>query len=166
MGESFILKKDGSKVMTVSDRLAKVIASVVFVGYIPFAPGTWGSLVSLLFIYVCNPSLIWQFSMISFLIAIGTWACYKVESQWDKDDKRIVVDEFVGMLITMFGIHLEISNLLVGFFLFRLFDILKPFPIRNIEARFQNGIGVMLDDIVAGIFGNICLRVILIIKPF
>lgn len=76
-----------------------------------------------------------------------------------KDSSKIVIDEFVGYLVSIAFLPLTFGYLISAFFLFRFFDILKPIPIRNIERRFHGGLGVMLDDIAAGIFTNIILQV-------
>lgn len=77
-----------------------------------------------------------------------------------KDDPRIVIDEMVGYQFSMLWISKKIPLILIGFSLFRFFDILKPFPIRHLERRLKGGMGVILDDVIAGIFVNILLHLI------
>jgi len=77
-----------------------------------------------------------------------------------KDDQRIVIDEIMGFLITMLWVPKTLRFVIIGFCLFRFFDILKPFPIRRLEKGFKGGFGVVLDDVVAGVYANIVLRLI------
>ena len=154
------------------------------VGYLPLAPGTWGSIVGVLIYlgygsqikiiesaFVTNRDDSILFSAISYFVTgflllliclIGIWASKKVEKLLnDKDPQIIVVDEVMGQLITFafvpFGVSWRI--ILAGFILFRLFDMWKPYPIRNVE-NLSNGIGVCADDIVAGVYAGICLSLI------
>ncbi len=78
-----------------------------------------------------------------------------------RDCRHIVIDEMVGFLVGMFMIPSGVRNILLGFFLFRAFDIIKPFPIRALEERVRGGYGVVLDDIVAGIYTNLSIHVLL-----
>ena len=98
--------------------------------------------------------------VIIFFLIIGTWSAYRVERFWGEDSQRIVVDEIVGQMIT-FGLAagrypLPVHLVVFGFILFRLFDIVKPFPLRRLESL-KWGMGVMADDVGAGIFGLIAL---------
>ena len=77
-----------------------------------------------------------------------------------KDDGRIVIDEMMGFFITMLWVPKTARFIVIGFFLFRFFDILKPFPIRRLEKKIKGGFGVVLDDVLAGIYANIVLRLI------
>ncbi len=132
-------------------------------GLIPFAPGTWGSMVGVV--------LVWALSGFSnFIILSVTLTCYLLgiiicrkaaDSLDTHDHPAIVWDEIVGMMITMTLIPPDALNLLLGFGLFRLFDILKPWPIRQLDRKILGGSGIMLDDAVAGIMANISLLVIL-----
>lgn len=143
--------------------LPKIIASVFFIGYIPYGSGTWCSLLCAIILFAFAPSVLLLSLMIIMSLIIGTWASYQGEKIWGKDSAKIVIDEFAGMLITMFLIPLDVISLSLGFILFRFYDILKPFPIKNIERKIQNGLGVMLDDVLAGIMANITLRIIVFI---
>ena len=92
---------------------------------------------------------------------VGTFAAGETEKILDSRDPGIVViDEIVGMLISLIAIPAKPLYLLLGFILFRLFDIVKPFPIRLIDQRFHGGLGIMLDDVVAGIYALVTLHVV------
>ncbi|MBP6335323.1 MAG: phosphatidylglycerophosphatase A [Bacteroidia bacterium] len=145
-------------------RFAKLSATVFGVGYLPIAPGTWASLVSLgawylIFQYQSiNP--IWQIALISLSIVIGLWSSIRLEKEWGKDPSKIVIDEWAGMWITLAFLPVELKSLTLAFIVFRILDIWKPLFIRRAE-RFKGGWGVMMDDIFAGIIGNIFVRILL-----
>ena len=132
-------------------------------GMIPFAPGTWGSMVGV--------ALVWALSGFSDFVYLSvTLACFltgivicrtAADSLDAHDHPAIVWDEIVGMMITMALIPPDTLNMLLGFGLFRLFDILKPWPIRQLDQKIQGGTGIMLDDAVAGILANVSLLTIL-----
>ncbi|WP_333652565.1 phosphatidylglycerophosphatase A family protein [Dissulfurispira sp.] len=139
--------------------LSKIIATVFFIGYIPFAPGTFGSLAGLSFIWVFKPDFLWQIVILitGFIIGISCSNVIEKESG-TKDSKHIVIDEFVGYMASIIFLPLTIGYIIAAFFLFRFFDILKPPPIRNLERMFSGGIGVMIDDLAAGIITNLILQ--------
>jgi len=136
------------------------IATGCYSGYLPKAPGTWGSLVGLLLFFLLHTlSLEIYLAVIAGIFVIGTFASGEAEKIMDhKDPGLVVIDEIVGMLITMIAIPATPIAMGLGFILFRIFDIWKPFPIRFIDQRFHGGLGIMLDDIVAGIFSLIILH--------
>ena len=147
------------------DFAAKLISSGIFIGYIPLAPGTMGSLLAvilffLLYGYVLN--IFWIFLPV--LYFIGVWAASRCEVFWGKDSGRIVIDEIVGMLVTFVFLSLNVKIVWLGFFLFRAFDIIKPPPVRWSEKLFR-GWGVMTDDLIAGIYANLILRLIIYLFP-
>lgn len=92
------------------------------------------------------------------LTVFGVFSADVVQRLWGLDDRKIVIDEFVGCLIALFALPLTIGFVAGGFLLFRFFDILKPFPISVIDKRFKTGFGVMADDIVSGVMANIILQ--------
>ena len=138
-----------------------LIATGLYSGYLPKAPGTWGSLVGLLlFLLLQKLSLPLYLTVLAGLFIVGTFAAGETEKILDSRDPGIVViDEIVGMLISLIAIPAKPLYLLLGFILFRLFDIVKPFPIRLIDQRFHGGLGIMLDDVVAGIYALAALHV-------
>jgi len=139
------------------------IATGFYSGYLPKAPGTWGSLVGLiLFFLLHNLSLEIYLAVVAGVFLIGTFAAGEAEKIMDRQDPGLVViDEIVGMLITMIAIPATPLAMALGFILFRIFDIWKPFPVGFIDQRFHGGLGIMLDDIVAGIYSLIILQLVI-----
>lgn len=140
--------------------LSKSISTVFFIGYIPFASGTFGSLAAMLFVWILKPDIAWQVIILISAFIAGVKSAHITEQELGgKDNKCIVIDEFVGYLVSIFLLPLSPGYIISAFFLFRFFDILKPPPIRNIEKWLCGGMGIMLDDVAAGIFANILLQV-------
>ena len=132
------------------------------VGYSPVAPGTLGTLIAIPVYYFLSeiPSPLYEITLIGFFF-LSVWVSENAERLFGKkDDQRIVIDEIIGFLITMLWVPKTIRFIIIGFFLFRFFDILKPFPIRRLEKRLKGGFGVVLDDVAAGVYANIVLRLI------
>jgi len=143
-------------------KITEIIASCFYIGYIPGAPGTYGSLFALLIISQFN--IITQNIALIFFIILGLIFSTLMEKHTGKkDDQRIIIDEFVGMLITFYFVEPRLSYLVVGFILFRLYDIYKPYPIKKIQ-KLPSGWGIMLDDILAGVYARIVLQVIIFLK--
>ena len=142
------------------------LATGVYTGYSPFAPGTAGSVVGLIIGYFwCAP--MWQHEPMIFIAifaALFVLSCLiagRAEEIFDEhDSSKIVLDEVLGMIATMFLNPLGWGSLLGGFLIFRLFDIVKPFPASLIDRKMPGGPGVMLDDLFAGIYANIVLRIL------
>ena len=138
------------------------------VGYSPVAPGTLGTLIAIpVYYFLSNiSSPIYEITLVGFFF-LSVWVSESAEIFFGKkDDQRIVIDEIMGFLITMLWIPKTAIFVVAGFFLFRFFDILKPFPIRRLEKRLNGGYGVVLDDVMAGVYANIVLQIILAIKLF
>jgi len=137
----------------------KLIASILGIGYIK-GGGTIAAAVTCVFIW-----LIWGVSPYLFLAEglvitlVGVYVGNQVEPDWGKDSYRVVIDEVAGMWISVLFLPRTLPLLIAGFILFRFFDIVKPLYIRKMEA-FKGGWGVMLDDVLAGIYANIILQVI------
>ena len=131
-------------------------------GLAPKAPGTFGTLAAVpLFLLMAPLSNPIYLSLLVIMSIAGIYICGKAaEDAGVPDHGAIVWDEFVGLLITMFLMPVTWQTLLVGFVLFRLFDILKPWPISYIDKNCHGGFGIMLDDIVAGIAAWACMMVI------
>lgn len=141
-------------------KFSKLIATVFFIGYVPFAPGTFGSFAGLAFIWIFKPDFLQQIIILLGGFIFGVVSSQIVEKEFGtKDSKHIVIDEFVGYLASIIFLPLTIGYIITAFFLFRFFDILKPPPIRNLENMFSGGMGVMIDDLAAGIITNIILQV-------
>lgn len=127
------------------------------VGYIPGAPGTYASLLCCLFLMVLPP--LSPGVHLAFLLFLCGAAVLSIDRMgWGKDDPGfVVIDEFAGMWITLAGHSLSLVTVGLGFALFRFFDIIKPYPVRQAEAL-QGGMGVMADDVAAGIYANLLLH--------
>lgn len=143
--------------------LALFAASGGGVGYFPFAPGTVGSLLAVYFLWLFRQLSIFAWlSLTLSLLVIGIWSAGKTcQILKKKDASQIVMDEIVGMMITMIGIPITPFWLLIGFLWFRLLDIVKPSPAKYCDEKVPGGWGVMLDDVVAGIYGNIILHLMM-----
>ena len=139
-----------------------IIATGFYSGYLPKAPGTWGSLVGLvLFFLLHSLNLEMYLGVVAGIFIIGTFAAGEAEKIMDRQDPGLVViDEIVGILITMIAIPATPLNMVLGFVLFRIFDIWKPFPVNFFDQRFHGGLGIMLDDIMAGIYSLIILQLV------
>ncbi len=139
-----------------------LLATGFGVGYSPIAPGTLGTLIAIPVYYFLStiPSPLYEITLIAFLF-LSVWISENAEIFFGKkDDTRIVIDEMIGFLITMLWVPKTTRFIIIGFFLFRFFDILKPFPIRGLEKRLKGGFGVVLDDVLAGVYANIILQII------
>ena len=143
-------------------RFFLLLATSFGVGYSPIAPGTLGTLVAIPIYYFLSgiPSPLYEITLVGFFF-LSVWVSENAERFFGKkDDQRIVIDEIIGFLITMLWVPKTVPFVIIGFFLFRFFDILKPFPIRRLEKGLKGGYGVVLDDVLAGIYANIILHVI------
>jgi phosphatidylglycerophosphatase A len=148
-------------------RLAVFLATAGYAGYFPIAPGTVGSAMGLV-VY----GLVWwtqsaavEALLILILFVVGVWAGTTAERYFGGiDPGPIVLDEVVGMLITLAFIPVGWTGIAAGFVLFRIFDILKPFPAARLESL-HGGLGVMADDAVAAVYANVSLRVLQAIVP-
>ena len=131
-------------------------------GLSPKAPGTMGTLVALPLVWLLKQlSLPWYLCCIVMLYVLGVYLCGESAKRLQAHDHPgIVWDEFVGMAITMIAVPITWSCFLLGFILFRAFDIFKPWPIREADRRLSGGLGIMLDDVIAGIFACVLLNVI------
>ncbi len=130
-------------------------------GYSPVAPGTVGSLLGILvYLPVAAPGRYPAYFILLFaVVAAGIWAAGVCGTfLGDHDSRRIVIDEVAGMLVTCFSFPGEARWLIAGFFVFRIFDIWKPFPIRRLDREWRSAGGVMADDILAGVYANLVLQ--------
>jgi phosphatidylglycerophosphatase A len=146
--------------MIVWRKLAHFLAFGFGAGKAPVAPGTFGTLVGIVAYLLLQPlpALSYAVTVLA-LFALGVWLCQVTERNLGvHDHPGIVWDEIVGYLITMFMAPAGWAWIAVGFLLFRLFDIWKPFPIRQLERRIQGGFGNMLDDALAGLYSLAALQ--------
>jgi phosphatidylglycerophosphatase A len=148
----------------------KALASLFFIGYIPGMPGTLGSLAATAvigFIYWKAPAFLspqylhYHWLILACLVALSIILSSKPKEIFgDSDPKQVIIDEFAGQCITFFMISISWPSLLLGFALFRFFDIIKPFPIYKME-EIEGGVGVTMDDVMAGFFANLSLTAII-----
>ena len=145
----------------------KLLATAFGAGYSPFAPGTAGAIVACISLWLFEkyqllsttqtPALFIGLIVVTTLM--GVIATDQLEKDWGKDPSKVVIDEVIGMWITMLFVPFTWLNLIIGFVLFRFFDIAKPLGIRKLESL-GGGVGVMADDMLAGIYANIVLLII------
>jgi len=145
---------------TLGDRLATLLATVFGVGYSPVMPGTMGTLAAVPLAYAVmggGAPALWLTT--AAVAAAGTWAAGRYCQLTGKHDNQcIVIDEVAGYLLTLSLVPRTATNLGLGFILFRLLDITKPWPIRLVDRRVHGGFGVMADDLLAGLVGAGLLR--------
>ena len=139
------------------DRLALLLATVFGAGYAPIAPGTAGSALTALALWLfplSDPGLL---LVLALVLVAGTWAAGRAERLLgQKDPGAIVVDEVAGMIVSVLFLPRTLAVLVAGFCLFRFFDVTKPFPART-SQRFAGGVGVMIDDVIAGLYALVVL---------
>jgi phosphatidylglycerophosphatase A len=141
---------------TTTDRLAAIIATAGGAGFLPKAPGTAGSAVGVFLYLMMHVTGVGAYFLhaILFLFFAGILAAQRVETFWGHDSQRIVIDEVVGQMIAFSSVgmtQLSWVSVITGFALFRVFDIVKPFPVRHLE-RLPGGAGVIADDVGAGLY--------------
>jgi len=141
-------------------RRIKIITSFFYFGHSPFMPGTIGSIGGLIvYFLVRNNEILYGFTML-FLFFLGVLFAGEAERVYNrKDAKMIVIDEVTGMLLALFFVPFSVYSVILGFFLFRIFDILKPFPAKRVE-KLAGSMGIMFDDIIAALYTNLMLQVI------
>lgn len=157
----------------IKNRIAKTIATSLGFGYAPFGPGTFGTALGLIFYIVFAyafgivdsqaQSLNLDLLLIGLIVIftwLGTWSARVLEPEWGHDPGKIVIDETIGVWITILFIPFSWVNVLLAFVIFRFFDILKPLGIRAIDEKLHSPFSVMLDDIVAGVYSAITLQII------
>ncbi|MGO9612144.1 MAG: phosphatidylglycerophosphatase A [Dissulfurispiraceae bacterium] len=140
--------------------VSRILATLFFIGYIPFAPGTLGSLFGALAVWVFKLDSRQLVIIIFTGFTVGVLASHSAEKSYgEKDCSFIVIDEFIGYFVSVVFLPLTLGYIVSAFFLFRFFDILKPPPIRQIEKAVSGGMGIMLDDVLAGMVSNLILQV-------
>lgn len=146
------------------DILGTALATLGPIGHFPKAPGTWGSLAAVIAApWLFLPLPLWgRVAALVVVFAIGTWACGVAErTLGSKDPGCVIIDELFGQWLTLLLFaSMPIWYLGLAFVLFRIFDILKPWPVRWAETAFAGGLGVMADDGVAGLYALLCLHLI------
>jgi phosphatidylglycerophosphatase A len=151
--------------MKIRPQTVELIATVGYVGRLPLAPGTLGSAIGLPIYWIMPalPPFLVLGGLIGFII-FSFWIAGEAEKILGaKDPGCIVIDEVAGMLVAFYALPRAVLIGMAGFVIFRLLDILKPFPIRLMETKCPGGIGVVMDDVIAGLMSNALLRVMLMI---
>jgi phosphatidylglycerophosphatase A len=140
--------------------LITFVGSFFYTGFFPFAPATFASLVWLaLFLFVPGGRMLVHPAALAVMLPVSVFISGRMERYYGRDASVIVIDEFVGMQTTFIAVEPSLSVGVAGFFLFRLFDVVKPFPIGP-SQRLRGGFGVVVDDLLAGIYGRIVLLVL------
>lgn len=148
-------------------RLAVLLSTVGYIGYFPIAPGTVGSAAGLIvYALVLASGVSWaQVAAIVIVFAVGAWAATIAERYFGGiDPGPVVIDEVLGMLITLAFVPVGFKGALIGFLVFRVLDVVKPFPANRFE-QLHGGLGVMADDAAAAVYGNIVMRIISAYAP-
>jgi phosphatidylglycerophosphatase A len=156
--------------MARSDRygIHRLISTMLGIGYIPKGGGTVAAAVCCIAWYFALKGGNGDFGipvLITLaLLALGVWSAGKVEPRWGKDSSRVVIDEAAGMCLTLLFVPVRWPYMIAGLLLFRFFDIAKPLYIRKME-QLNGGWGVMMDDVLAGIYANLILQLVVLAKP-
>lgn len=155
------------KLSDLSNFLTKAVASVFFIGYLPLMPGTFGSAAGVALFYLLRgASLPVYFSVILCVIILGFLTGTRMEKLLNKKDPScVVVDEVMGMLVALSFMPFDLKIIILGFLIFRILDTLKPFPVGRLQYL-RGASGIMIDDLVAGIYTNIVLQAILKLASF
>jgi phosphatidylglycerophosphatase A len=143
--------------VTATDHLATVLASFGMAGFFPVAPATFASAVTAVLLYFVLPLPTWGWIIaIVGLLGLGVWSSGRLERLLGEDPAAAVIDEVLGMVLTMIAVPATPMTLVLGFLLFRVFDVLKVWPGRRLE-RLHGGWGIMLDDALAGLYAALVL---------
>ncbi len=142
------------------NRLIMAVATGLYVGRIPWAPGTWGSLAALLpWLLIKDLPLLPYLAVLAAVFVLGFFAAGSAEKILDRPDAgAIVIDEVLGMFITLTLAPAHPAAWLLGFVFFRIFDIAKPFPVSWFDQHIHGGIGIMMDDVIAGLYALLSLQ--------
>lgn len=147
--------------MPLRNPLIKIISTFFYVGYLPLIPGTFGSAAGLFLFYLLHKSIFIYAASLLVLMLLGFLTCGEAEKIFKKKDAGyIVIDEVIGMLLSLLFIPYDIKLVIIAFFLFRLLDTLKPYPAGRLQEA-RGSIGIISDDIIAGLYTNIILQAVL-----
>lgn len=146
--------------------LITFLATGTYTGLIPFMPGTFGTLWGVAIAFLINGLPVYtQAGIIIAVVAASVYISGEACRQMGRHDpSSIVLDEVCGYLVSFFLIPLTAFNLILVFIIFRFFDILKPYPIGLIDRKVKGGLGVVLDDLLAGVYANICANIIIFLR--
>lgn len=158
------------KPFSIVNLFRRTFASLMYLGYIPFASGTIGSAVTVLGVWYLNQKfpfffdnahIVWFWFAIAGIIGISIFLSNNSKEVFGSDDpSQVIIDEVAGQFITFFLIPISIYTLIAGFVLFRFFDIVKPFPVHSME-EIEGGTGITMDDVAAGVYANLSLMLII-----
>jgi phosphatidylglycerophosphatase A len=152
--------------MTIRNRLVVTLSTFFYVGYLPFIPGTYASIAGIFLYYLVKDNLYLHILSTFILIFLGFLVSGKAEKIFNRKDARyIVIDEVAGMLLSLIFVSYNVKLLIIAFFLFRIFDALKPYPAARIQ-NLKGSLGVMGDDIVAALYTNIIIQLVLRFASF
>jgi len=148
-------------------RLGLFVATCGYLGYVPVAPGTFGSAAGLAVFAAVrwsgSPGV--ELAVIVLLLAVGVWSGNVAEEHFGGvDPAPVVLDEVAGMMITLALLPVNTYGAIAGFLVFRLFDVVKPWPANRLEAL-PGGLGVMADDAMAAVYGNLTMRILIAVAP-
>jgi len=151
----------------------EILGTVFGAGYFPKSPGTFGTFVAVVTYYFLPAQIFdfsdakiftYSFSILSILSLISVFICTQAEKTMGHDDGKIVIDEYFGYFFSILFLPKTMLVIVLSFIFFRIYDILKPPPIYQIQSL-KSGWGIMADDVLAGIFANISIRIVLMIIP-
>jgi phosphatidylglycerophosphatase A len=148
-------------------RIGVFVATGAYVGFAPVAPGTCGSIVGLAVFYAVRHrgSMSLEAAAVVLLVAVGVWSAAEAERHFGRvDPGPVVIDEVVGMLITLAFVPVNVAGAIVGFLVFRFLDVVKPWPARRLE-RLPGGWGIVFDDVMAGLYGNLAMWAMVSLLP-
>jgi phosphatidylglycerophosphatase A len=139
-------------------RLAVAIATIAGAGYFPIAPGTVGSAVGIVICLLTRQMApAWQIGLLVAISLVGIWAADVAERHFQREDPgHVIIDEVAGQLMTLLLLDVGVTGAVIGFFVFRILDIIKPWPARQLESL-HGGLGIMADDLMAGVYGWIIM---------
>lgn len=148
------------------EKLALCLSFWFGAGLMPVAPGTFGTLSAFPLVIVMSWIGVFYQALVLVIFVLGAvWLAGVSQKLLERDDPpEVVIDEVAGLLLTLFLLPSSWLTLSLGLVLFRFFDIFKPFPIRRLEKKIKGGMGVVLDDLLAGVYANLSLRLLIFFK--
>lgn len=152
--------------MKIPDFIVRILSTFFYVGFLPFIPGTFGSLAGVGVYYLIKDNVLFYGLALLIAVLAGFGIAGRAEEIFKKKDPRyFVLDEVAGMLISLAFLPYDIKIVITGFLVFRFFDAVKPYPIGSLE-RLKGGWGIMADDLMAGIYSNIVLQLVFKVTAF
>jgi len=152
--------------MSFNEKVILFVASGFKTGDIPFAPGTFGAVLGLpICFFLSKLALPAALTVVLVFMVFAIWIAGRAQSITGLNDPgNIVIDEISGLMVALLGIPFSLFSIVLGFTFFRLFDIFKPFPVRFLEKKLSGGVGVVIDDVAAGIYSNLLIRIVFVIR--